>query len=94
MGYCPIARAQKFGEGIVSILAQSTLRTDNSAYVQPSDTQHMPPVGAQSHHFPMELHARCDRPLLPLLLLLVLAALPADTSRRNCPYTGSEVHMA
>eukprot|EP01043_Picozoa_sp_COSAG02_P063673 COSAG02_NODE_9090_length_2334_cov_5.746404_2_plen_57_part_00 len=32
MGYCPIARAQKFGEGIISILAQSTLRSDNSAY--------------------------------------------------------------
>lgn len=31
MGYCPIARAQKFGEGIIPLLAQSTLRTDSSS---------------------------------------------------------------
>lgn len=30
MGYCPIARAQKFGETVIKILAQSTLRADNS----------------------------------------------------------------
>ena len=47
MGYCPIARAQKFGEGIISILAQSTLRSDDTAYVQPSNKL---PVGAQSRH--------------------------------------------
>lgn len=30
MGYCPIARAQKFGETVVKILAQSTLRADKT----------------------------------------------------------------
>ena len=68
MGYCPIARAQKFGEGIISILAQSTLRSDNSAYAMAfrHETPHRLII------LPTSGLARCNRILLALLLLHVL----------------------